>query len=57
MDPMLHRREIIRIITEAQCKFTVNFSGLHLLEIKKFNNHALLEFLAGVQNAERRNFE
>jgi hypothetical protein len=41
---MLHGKESVDIITEAQRKFNVNFSGLHLFEMEKFENSALVEF-------------
>jgi hypothetical protein len=44
VDPVMQGSKSVRIITEAQCKFTMNFSNLHLSEMEKFDDCALVEF-------------
>jgi hypothetical protein len=44
VDPVVHGSESASIITEAQRKFTVNFSSLYLFQMEKFDNYTLLEF-------------
>jgi hypothetical protein len=41
---VMHRSESVSIISEAQRKFTVNFSSLHFSEEHKFDNCILFEF-------------
>jgi hypothetical protein len=44
MDRVVHGSESVSIVTEVQSKVIVNFNSLHLLQIEKFDNCALLKF-------------
>jgi hypothetical protein len=44
MDSVFHGTGSVRIISEVQRKFTLNFNNFHLFKMEIFDNRALFEF-------------